>query len=145
MGQKHTKHNRQVWPREKGRISTSEAWGQTSKDHFRQSLAEIVAEFGLQVPYEPSDSSQHWSSCQDQKGNIYSQKNAIEEMTYSLPAEIPSVGDTICNAVREKIFRLKSSLQHVTFVRQDNRMHPLTVTDGHNNRLSVEHLESLEV
>ena len=144
MGQKHTKHKTQVWPREGG-VTTSEAWVQTNKkiDHFKHSLADVVAEYGLQVPYDPSVTSHYWRSCQDQ--NII-KKNDRQEMTYSFPAEIRTGGDSICNAVREKILRLQSSLRHVTFAREDNRKPSLALTEGINNRqLSVEHLESLQV
>ena len=138
MGQKHAKHKTQVWPRE-GDVTTSEAWDQTNKN----SLAEVVAEYGLQVPYDPSVTSHYWRSCQDQ--NII-KKNDRQEMTYSLPAEIRTGGVSICNAVRENILRLQSSLRHVTFAREDNRKPSRALTEGINKRqLSVEHLESLQV
>ena len=150
MGQKQTK-SRKVYPDSGRNVSRSGDWGQTIRheDHFRQSLAEVVAEFGLKVPYEPSHTIQyqyHPTFCSQRSENISSAESDEQEMTSLFPEELRRGSKTFCNVMREKICRLHRSLQHVTFQREQHRRDPrLAASHSQHRTRSREHLQLLQV
>ena len=144
MGQKNTTFRKEmmmkkVWPsNERNQISRSGPWGQTSRnpDDLRPSLANVVAEFGLKVPYEPSDCLYSSIFCFGQP------ENEKQEMEYLFPK---SRSKTILDGIMDKIFHLQSCCRHITFKREDNRKYNTALSDPETMGISMEDLDKLKV
>ena len=147
MGQKNTTVRKEMLSRkvspvssERNQISrTDGAWTETSRTpprYLEQSLAEVVAEFGLKVPYEPSDNFYPSILC------VGRPENEKTEM-YDLFPKSPS--KTIADGIREKIFHLQSYCRHITFRRENNRKSNTLLSDQTRGISSMEHLDKLKV
>ena len=144
MGQKNSTIRKEMMRRkvcpssERNPISRSGAWGQTSRNlhHSGPSLADVVAEFGLKVPYEPSDCSSRSILCFGQP------ENEKQEMEYLFPK---SPSKTIFDGIMDKIFHLQSYCQHITFKREDNRKSDTVLSDSDTIGISMEDLDKLKV
>ena len=139
MGQKSTTIRKEMMRRkvspassERNQISRTGAWAQTSRNsqHLERSLADVVAEFGLKVPYEPSI--------------LYfgQQENEKQDMAYLFPK---SPSKTMFDGIMEKIFHLQSFCGHITFKREDTRKSSTVPSDPDTMGISEEHLDKLKV
>ena len=139
MGQKNSTIRKEMMRRkvspassERNQISRTGAWAQTSRNpqHLERSLADVVAEFGLKVPYEPSI--------------LYfgQQENEKQDMAYLFPK---SPSKTMFDGIMEKIFHLQSFCGHITFKREDTRKSSTVLSDPDTMGISVEHLDKLKV
>ena len=144
MGQKNSTIRKEMMRRkvcpssDRNPISRSGAWVQTSRNlhHSGPSLADVVAEFGLKVPYEPSDCSSRSILCFGQP------ENEKQEMEYLFPK---SPSKTIFDGIMDKIFHLQSYCQHITFKREDNRKSNTVLSDSDTIGISMEDLDKLKV